>query len=148
MWHWCLTSPSTALQGRVSRGCGKGSQGWLSGQEARKRNAWHDEGWTLDSDGQGQALAPALASQVQRLSSCVYWSTSWVPGVSEDARDTAMCLCSWNNSSKPCTRDDTKWPAGMEGNVMNKEVDPAPGLKMSCKLSERGCGIGVSRCLF
>lgn len=33
--------------------------------------------------------------------------------------------------------------AGMEGNIMNKGGGPALGLKISCKLSERGCDVAL-----
>lgn len=49
---------------------------WSGGKKAEMRGM--TKGWTLDSDGWGQVLAPALASQAHRLSRRVYWSTAWV----------------------------------------------------------------------
>lgn len=61
---------------------------WSGGKKAEMPGM--TKAWTLDSDGQGQVLAPALASQVHRLSRGINWSTSWVLGIGEDARDTVM----------------------------------------------------------
>lgn len=50
---------------------------------------------------------------------------------------TATVPVLWKNNNKPSTQDDTRVArAGMEGNIMNKGVGPAPGLEMSCKFSE------------
>lgn len=62
--------------------------------------------------------------------------------IGEDARDTVMGQTAtvpvlWKNNNKPYTQDDISVArVGMEGNIMNKGVGPAPGLEMSCKLSE------------
>lgn len=68
---------------------------WSGGKKAEMPGM--TKGWTLDSDGRGQVLAPALTSQAHSLSRRVYWSTAWVrapvkmPGHSDGQGSHSAC---------------------------------------------------------